>query len=141
MGKVWKWGKGSLVHRARLHPVLQAVFDEVLNLTPFDVSITDSFRGEKLQTEAFASGASQVEWPNSMHNQNPSIAGHLDPVPIDYDRTLRYYVLAGVVMAAARRLGMEDRVRWGGKWDRDWRGGLEMNPFKDLSHYEIRDKA
>ncbi len=132
----WAWGDRSLEHRARLHPDLQALVDEVLRIVPFDVALTDSFRGMAEQMAAFADGATKVRWPDGKHNREPSWAVHIDPYPINYSNDLLYYTLAGVVMTAARELGMQERVRWGG----DWNGNLDLNEetFRDLAHWELR---
>lgn len=133
----YAWGQRSLQHRERLHAILVEVFDRALELAPFDLSITDSYRGKAEQEAAFERGASKVRWPDSKHNRAPTHAGHLDPYPIDYDDPLRYYVLAGVVLAAAKQLGWESKLRWGGDWDRDLR--LEEETFRDLAHWELID--
>lgn len=132
---MFQWGKGSLRHRDGLHLVLQALFDETLRLSPFDLSITDSHRGQLAQDKAFADGASKLRYPDSKHNEKPARAGHLDPYPIDYDQPLKYYVLAGVVWAAAYNLGYTDRVRYGGDWDRDH--DYDEETFRDLAHWEV----
>ena len=105
-------------------------------MAPFDLSITGSHRTEE-EHQALPDGATQVEWEDSKHSTLPSLAGHIDPYPIDYDDSLRYYVLAGVVFAAARDLCILDRVRWGGDWDGDLR--LAEETFRDLAHWELTD--
>ncbi len=134
---MYEWGPRSKKVRLELDSDLRMLFDIVLELSPFDISLSNGHRNQHMQDAAFASGASQVEWPDSKHNSLPSMAGHIDPLPIHYENVLRYYVLAGVVFAAASRLGIDDRIRWGGLWDRPWLPGLEDNPFKDLAHWEI----
>ena len=135
-GLSYRWGNRSLSHRDRLAGGLTALFDRALEMSPFDLSITDSHRTLE-EHEALPDGATQVSWEDSKHSTFPSMAGHLDPYPINYDDWLRYYVLAGVVMAAARDLSMLDRVRWGGDWDRDL--NLAEESFRDLAHWELID--
>lgn len=132
---VYQWGARSERIRAELDPDLAMLFDIALEISPFDLAITDGHRGEEAQMMAFESGASKLQWPESCHNSMPSRAGHLDPSPINYKNWLRYYGLAGVVFAAAKRLGLESRVRWGGDWDKDW--DLNEETFRDLAHYEL----
>lgn len=131
----WAWGRRSQSHLEALCSELVVIFDRALDMSPFDIAVTDSHRGEQLQNEAFARGSSQLRWPESKHNKIPAQAGHLDPYPIDYGQTHRYYVLAGVVFAAAHEVGYEHRLRWGGDWDRDF--DLEEETFRDLAHWEI----
>lgn len=132
----YAWGARSLSHRAQLDPALAELFDRALELSPFDLSITASHR-TLCEHEALPPGATQVSWENSKHSSLPSLAGHLDPYPIDYNDWLRYYVLAGVVMSAAKELCMLDVVRWGGDWDRDLH--LAEETFRDLAHWELID--
>lgn len=133
----YAWGKRSKEKRGELDSVLSMVFDQALARSPFDLAITDAHRGEALQTEAFISGASKLNWPDSKHNSMPAKAGHLDPFPIDYKDIYRYYMLAGVVWAAADELALADRLRWGGDWDQDF--DLDEETFRDLAHWEIID--
>lgn len=131
------WGKRSLQVRAELHPDLQKLADRVLALTPFDVSLTEGHRGQQAQSRALEIGATQLPWPRSAHNREPSWAVHIDPYPINYRNERLYYVLAGVVLTAARQLGMLDRVRWGGDWDQDLDLTPEDQSLNDLAHYEL----
>ena len=133
---MYTWGERSLAHRDQLHPDLADLFDRALEMSPFDLSITDSHRTEA-EHGALPDGATQVEWGDSKHSTMPSLAGHIDPYPIDYEDWLRYYLLSGVVFAAARDLCILDRVRWGGDWDRDLR--LSEETFRDLAHWELTD--
>ena len=133
--RVYKWGKRSLAKRAELHDDLVRLVDRTLELVPFDISITDANRGEAEQDKAFLSGASQVSYPNSKHNRQPSEAVHIDPAPLDYDQPLKYYVLCGVVWVAAKQLALVDSIRWGGDWDKDF--NHEEETFRDLAHWEL----
>jgi|DEB0MinimDraft_6_1074348.scaffolds.fasta_scaffold00989_20 hypothetical protein len=132
----YSWGARSLDHRDQLHPDLADLFDRALEMSPFDLAITGSHRTQE-EHESLPDGATQVSWEQSKHSSMPSLAGHIDPYPIDYADPYRYYVLAGVVFAAARDLCMLERVRWGGDWDRDFR--LAEETFRDLAHWELTD--
>jgi peptidoglycan L-alanyl-D-glutamate endopeptidase CwlK len=133
---IYSWGDRSKRHREELDATLAVLFDRALAASPFDLSITQSHR-TKSEHEALPKGATQVEWENSKHSAFPSMAGHLDPYPIDYDDWLRYYVLAGVVMSVAKDLKVDDKIRWGGDWDGDLK--LSEETFRDLAHWEIID--
>jgi peptidoglycan L-alanyl-D-glutamate endopeptidase CwlK len=134
-GNGFHWGHRSLSKRAELHDDLVRLVDRTLELSPFDVSITDAYRGEAEQDRNFLSGASQVSYPNSRHNKQPSEAVHLDPAPLDYEQPLKYYVLCGVVWVAAKQLALVSRIRWGGDWDKDF--NHEEETFRDLAHWEL----
>ena len=128
------WGSRSLVIREELMPELQEFVDVVLDTSPFDLSLTDGHRGQIQQDTAFASGASEVQWPNSKHNRNPSEAVHIDPYPIDYENWLLYYCLAGVIWTVS--IGFPDlQLRWGGDWNTDRQ--LNAERFRDLAHWEV----
>jgi peptidoglycan L-alanyl-D-glutamate endopeptidase CwlK len=55
--------------------------EEALKTTLIDFSIICGYRGKQEQSNAFAHGASKVQYPNSMHNQNPSLAVDIRPYP------------------------------------------------------------
>jgi len=118
----------------QLDPELKALADLVLEITPFDVALTEGHRGEAKQMAAFLDEKSKLKWPDSKHNSYPSLAMHLDPFPIRYEKYLKYYLLAGVVHVAAKDLGVE--IRWGGDWDSDF--DMTDQQFNDLAHYELR---
>ena len=132
----YQWGERSKLNRAELDPTLAVLFDRALELSPFDLAITEAHR-TKEEHDALPSGSTQVSWEDSKHSEYPSAAGHLDPYPIDYDDWLRYYVLAGVVMAAAKELKVDHKIRWGGDWDSDMK--LAEETFRDLAHWELID--
>lgn len=137
----YRWSEKSLMHLATCVPELRAVAHRALEMSPFDLCVTESHRDEQTQTALYAQGrtapgkiVTKVEWPNSKHNTVPSLAVHIDPFPIDYDDWKKYYVLAGVVWVAAIDLGLRDGLRWGGDWDGDFK--YNDQTFNDLAHWE-----
>ena len=98
-----------------------------------DFSIIDGQRSETEQTAAFLSGASQVPWPQSTHNTDPSEGIDVAPYPIAWDDRERFTLLAGMIIMAAYDLGIV--LRWGGDWDRDTE--VKDNKFDDLGHFEL----
>jgi hypothetical protein len=103
----------------RLHHVLYAA----IGFTDF--SVICGYRGEKSQLKAFESGKSKVQWPNSKHNQKPSLAVDIAPYPIDWEDKERFCYLAGVIMTTAKLF--EVPLKWGGDWG--W----------DFGHFELRE--
>jgi peptidoglycan L-alanyl-D-glutamate endopeptidase CwlK len=80
-----------------------------------DVTVLCGHRGKAEQDKAFADGASKLRWPNSKHNQTPSLAVDLAPYPIDWNNVAAFDVLRGYALGVAARLGIKLRVI---SWDR-----------------------
>ena len=131
------FGTASLANITTCHPDLQLLFSVVVE--KFDCSVICGHRDETAQQEAFDSGNSKVQHPNSKHNSSPSMAADVAPYPYNGDDEKRFYFFAGQVMAIAAMLYeqelMDHRVRWGGDWD----GDTEVNDqtFNDLAHFEL----
>jgi peptidoglycan L-alanyl-D-glutamate endopeptidase CwlK len=105
----------------------------------FDCSVIVGHRNEEDQNLAFATGKSQLRWPQSKHNASPSNAVDVAPWPIDWDDRERFHLFAGYVLATAEQLyqigAIKRRVRWGGDWDSDTQ--VNDNRFDDLVHFEL----
>ena len=131
------FGTASAAELITCHPDLQLLFSVVVE--KFDCSVICGHRDETAQQEAFDSGNSKVQYPNSEHNSYPSMAADVAPYPYNGDDEKRFYFFAGQVMAIAAMLYeqelMNHRVRWGGDWD----GDTEVNDqtFNDLAHFEL----
>lgn len=126
----WAWGERSNAVRAELHIDLVLCVDQCMewvNLHPdalFDLTLTEGYRGEKEQTEAYEAGLSELEFPASRHNTKPARAVHIEPYPIDYQDIDRYRVLAGMMYAAGGLLGVN--LRW-----------LGPTSLRDYAHWEL----
>ena len=110
---------------------LQRVFNEVIK--QFDCTILQGHRGEEEQNEKFRNGLSQVRFPDSKHNKQPSLAVDVAPYPIDWHDRERFSYFSGYVKGIARSLDIE--LRWGGDWDRDT--DVKDHNFDDLPHFEL----
>ena len=110
---------------------IQMVFNEVIR--HFDCTIVWGHRGKAEQNEAFSSGNSKLEWPDSKHNKKPSDGIDAVPCPIDWEDVERFRYFAGYVMGMAALLGVH--LRWGGDWDQDT--DLKDQNFNDLAHFEL----
>lgn len=117
------------------HPILQKVMSVAIQV--MDFSILEGQRGEAEQDQAFREGRSHVQFPDSKHNSTPSNAVDIAPYPIDWEDTERFVMLAGVIRAVAYALRVEDKIRWGGDWDRD--GQMSDERFRDYVHFEVID--
>lgn len=127
------YSKKSSDELSSCDPRLQLVLNEVIK--HFDNTITCGHRGQEAQDEAFRTGASTKEWPDSNHNTMPSKGVDAPPYPIDWQDTSRFYYFAGFVMATAANMGI--KLRWGGDWDRDT--DIKDQTFFDLVHFEVVD--
>ena len=110
---------------------------DILNIAirVFDFSVLCGFRGKEKQDEYFYATPqkSKKQWPNSVHNTFPSMAIDVAPYPIDWDDSLAFARLFGIVEAVAFARGY--RCRWGGDWDQD--GESDDQSFMDIGHIEF----
>lgn len=124
----------SLSSRARLdtcHPSLIRVFEGILLVV--DHTIICGHRGQFEQDEAYRTGKSEVEFPDSRHNMDPSQAVDAAPYPIDWTDRERATLFAGFVLGYAASLDVT--LTWGGDWNKDWH--VADNHFDDLWHFQL----
>lgn len=90
------------------------------------VHVSCGFRDQKAQDEAFATGKSMLNWPDSKHNKTPAQA--VDLFTIDEDGVARFvrYQMEMVWTAAKSYF----RIAWAGNWE---------GKFKESVHFELRD--
>jgi peptidoglycan L-alanyl-D-glutamate endopeptidase CwlK len=131
------FSKNSKRELATCHPDLQRLFNRVIQ--HYDCTIVNGARGELEQNQAFANGASKLQWPDSKHNVVPPAifsmavdAAPYEMTAIDWspDQCLHF---GGYVLGAAAVLGIS--IRWGGDWDRD--NDVQDQTFNDLVHFEL----
>ncbi len=141
------YGKSSTKVYNELHKDLQLVFKTVLKV--MDHSLRVGFRNKAKQTEAFNSGNSKVEWPNSNHNEYPSMAADVVPYPApknwgedDRDEYEKFRYFAFYVLGVADVLyalgAIDHQLEWGGDWDND--KDVTDNNFNDLLHFQLKRK-
>lgn len=121
-----KFGLKSLQNKKTLHPLLQEIVDEAIKHTDF--SIIWGYRTKEKQNEAYAKGNSQLRFPLSKHNRNPSEAMDLVPWPVDWNNIPAFEQLSKLIKWIAKEKEIE--IVWGGDWKR----------FRDYAHYELRLK-
>lgn len=112
----------------RLIRIVEALLEDGVS-----VHVLCGHRNKKDQDEAFRTGASDLQWPNSKHNPMPSKAVDLAPAPLDWDDLDAFDVLAKLVLAKAEDLGIA--LRWGADWDRD--GKPREKGEWDSPHFEL----
>jgi len=115
-----------------VHPDIVLVLNEVIPY--FDFTVISGHRGEFEQTQIFNAGNSKTPWPQSRHNASPSDAVDIAPYPVDWEYIERFIYLAGHIMAAARRFGVQ--LRWGGDWSMN--NMRTKHAFKDWGHFELK---
>lgn len=124
------------------HRDLQLIFRTVVK--KYDCSIFCGHRNKQDQNKAFADGLSEVMWPDSNHNDMPSMAVDAGPYFIELKNTSwedakAFSYFAGYVKRVAEELlekGLiTHRLRWGGDWDGD--GQTLDQKFHDLPHFEL----
>lgn len=136
------FGKTSKKRLSTAHPDLQTLFGEVIK--HFDCSIVCGHRTEEDQEAVYQAKLSKVRWPESKHNALPSMAVDAAPYDndihgIDWQDENRFYFFAGFVVATAKRLFDEGKIRHGIRWGGDWDGDTKTNDqkFMDLPHFEL----
>ncbi len=107
------------------HVDLQTICRTVIQGYKF--AVICGHRDEQAQNEAFGKGTSKVKFPDSKHNQLPSLAVDLAPLPIDWNDLKRFHELAGHILEVAHLLGIN--VEWGGHWQ----------TWKDYPHYQVKN--
>lgn len=127
----YKFGNTSQQRLDTCHPLLQEILLEAIKYVDF--SVLCGYRNEADQQAAVAKGASKVNFPDSKHNQMPSIAVDVAPYPIDWENTTRFAYLQGLIRGIAMGKGI--KLRSGMDWDGD--GDITDHKFMDYPHIEL----
>ena len=133
---MYKFSQKSKTNLATCHPLLQLIFNEVINHV--DCTVLEGHRGEKEQNEAFNKGFSKVRFPNSKHNTYPSMAADVVPYPIDWKDTQRFILFIGIVLGISKMLlnGTNYELISGIDWDNDL--NIKEHSLLDYPHFELR---
>lgn len=115
---------------------LQDVFNEVIK--HYDCTILEGYRSKQEQNEMYRTGKSQVQYPESNHNKQPSkavdvIPYHSDQPHYRWEDRQGFSLFAGFVLGVASQMGIQ--LRWGGDWDGD--KNIHDSSFIDMPHFEI----
>lgn len=128
----------SLEQLRTCHPDLQMVFMDLIEFV--DCRVIQGYRSKEEQNRFFREKKSKVQWPNSKHNTDPSLAVDVAPGRwmngqwiIPWTNTELFRAFGGYVLGFARAYGIE--LRWGGDWDSDW--NFRDQRFNDLVHFEL----
>lgn len=121
-----KFSQTSQSRLAGCDPRLQELFQDVIQHQ--DCAILVGHRCEEDQNAACINGKSELVWPNSKHNTQPSLAVDAAPYPIDWDNIESFKLFGMFVKLRAKVLGIP--IRWGG----------DFRSFKDYDHFELEDQ-
>ena len=120
-----RFSKRSLNKLSTCHEDIQKVLKEAIKY--FDFSVLCGHRDKQTQDEAYYQGFSKLKFPYSKHNKKPSLAVDVAPYPIDWQDTLRFSFIAGVILTISNQMGV--KLEWGGHWKR----------FKDYPHFQLKN--
>lgn len=127
------FGKASTTRLKTIDARLQCVLLDVIK--DFDFTIVCGYRNMEDQNKAYREGKSQLKYPNSKHNTNPSKAVDIAPWRggIQWNDREAFYYLAGLMIATGKKHGLE--LRWGGDFNQD--NNFHNDGFLDLPHFEL----
>jgi len=120
---MYGFSRRSLINLSTCDDRLQQIAEEAIAISPIDFTVLCGHRTKKQQLIAYEEGKSKVQWPDSKHNNSPSLALDLAPYPIDWNDRERFFLLAGCILTVANKLNIP--LKWGGQWG--W----------DLPHFEL----
>jgi peptidoglycan L-alanyl-D-glutamate endopeptidase CwlK len=147
------YGPDSREARDSCHSFIIGVLDEVIQYV--DISVICGHRNETTQAEYFRTKRSKVQFPNSRHNVEPSMAFDFAPYPIDWGDTgtpserekarARFYFCAGVIEGVTGHHNLVRSASAGAfifepRFGLDWDGDMIFTDqtFDDLGHVEFR---
>lgn len=139
----WIYGSRSAGKLLTVRPELRHVFEVYQQRQFFEITIVHGWRGEEVQTDAFMSGASTKEWPNSKHNfldeDGDPCAFAVDYAPwipgqgIPWKDEHAFAIIGGILLAISVELHYN--FRYGGDWDMD--GQTTDQQLMDWGHIEV----
>lgn len=145
MSKIFTFGDRSQANLATAHADVRAACFKGLSWGIYDFAVIWGFRGQRDQDQAFMTGVSTKQWPNSKHNvmvNDKPMSDAIDFVPwcrlpngkmgIPWKDTHAFAVVGGIILAAGAEIGVE--LRYGGDWDMD--GTTTDQLLMDWGHVE-----
>lgn len=137
-----QFSKESLMKLAECHPDLQELFHEVIKF--YDCTIIQGYRGQADQDQDYADKKTELKWPLSKHNSNPSLAADVMPFldngkGLEWDKPLNTIFFSGYVLATAQQLFNQGRINHHIRYGGDWKGDNDIadNHFNDMDHFEL----
>lgn len=126
------FGGRSKAALATCHVDMRRVSEDIIKW--YDHSIIWGHRDEETQNEMYnrVPRVTKARWPDSKHNELPSLAIDFAPWPLLYEAPEEdFCVIAGAYMFRGYELGIE--VGWGGDWNLN-RTTSDEDTLKDWGH-------
>lgn len=150
---MFQFGKSSQERIETCHPDLRLILREAIAVSPVDFGISEGVRSVDKQLQYYLDGKSRID------PRIPAQAKKAKHLPNEYGLSMAadFYayvagknslaydfnhlcLIAGVIIATAKRLKAEGRIihdlRWGGNWDGDGEIITDQT-FNDLPHVEL----
>lgn len=126
----YHFGERSTGNLATCHPDLDRLFREVIRHV--DCAVIEGHRDEARQERLFSEGKTQLHWPDSNHNGQPSRAVDVMAYPIQWNNSRRNAMFAGFVLGIAAGMGIKIRagIDWNGNFDPE-------DNWIDAPHFEL----
>lgn len=131
---MYSFGNKSQEKLQGVHPTLVSILNEAIKM--IDFTVIEGVRTLEIQGEYYRTGKSKTM--NSKHiiqKDGYSHAVDIAPYPVNWEDTVRFAYLAGIIRGIAKNKGVE--IRWGGDWDSD--GDIHDQTFNDLPHFELKN--
>jgi peptidoglycan L-alanyl-D-glutamate endopeptidase CwlK len=107
---------------SQCHPKLQELCHAILQ--EIDIAVICGYRGEVEQNKAFAEKKSKLKYPKSKHNQIPSRAVDIVPMPLDWNNIAAFERMCLIAEEKAKELRIPIRL------------GRDFS-FRDFPHVEL----
>lgn len=132
--KPYKFGVKSSANLSTLHEDLQMILKDAIQY--IDFSVLCGHRDKLEQNQLYKEGKSKVQYPNSKHNTEPSLAVDIAPYPINWNNTQRFAEMIRFIQGLA--FGKWNiRLRVGMDWNCDY---IRNESFYDFPHVELHSK-
>lgn len=130
------FSENSLKELKTCHTKLQELLKEAIN--EFNFSVIEGHRGEERQNRLYREGKSKLRYPDSKHNDEPSLAVDIAPYypegpHIRWDNHKDFVLLHGYLQGLAVSQGVT--IRSGVNWDMD--NTVSDTEFYDWPHIEL----
>ena len=122
-----RYGRTSKARLATAHPILQDVFNAVIERV--DCSVIWGRRGYVDQMEAYVEEFSKARFGQSPHNYEVSLAVDVVPYPSGWKDEKILADFAIYVKGVAHGLGYLNMIDWGG----------DFKSINDMAHWELRE--
>lgn len=122
---MFKFSERSQNNLNACHPNLIELMEVALKSSPIDFSIICGHRDEEEQNKAYRDNKSDLKYPESKHNEIPSLAVDIAPYPINWKDINKFIELSEHIKKVAHDLDIP--IWFGGDW----------KSRKDYPHYEL----